>query len=98
MATCKFKARKDESSRGAGRYAQVSSYGLDSTTNLDALRVQRYKEVREERKEKKKKKKKKKKRRNTVQRSIATVTAASLARLAKIETSKGLEAASNPSQ
>ena len=51
--------------------------------NLDALSVQRYKEVRGERKKK----------RNTVQRSIATATAASLARLAKIETSKGLETA-----
>ena len=55
---------------------RVSSYGLDSTMNLDALRVQCYKEVRGERKKK----------RNTVQRSIATATA-SLARLAKIETS-----------
>ena len=44
---------------------RVSSYGLDSTMNLDALRVQRYKEVR-------------KKKRNMVQRSIATATAASL--------------------
>ena len=33
------------------------------------------------------------KERNTVQRSIATATAASLARLVKIETSKGLETA-----
>ena len=51
--------------------------------NLDTLSVQRYKEVRGERKE----------RENTVQRSIATATAASLARLVKIETSKGLETA-----
>ena len=51
--------------------------------NLDALSVQRYKEVRGERK----------KERNTAQRSIATATAASLARLAKIETSKRLETA-----
>ena len=47
--------------------------------NFDALSVQRYKEVRGERKKK----------RNMVQKSIATATAASLARLAKIETSKG---------
>ena len=62
---------------------QVSSYGLHSTMNLDALSVQRYKEVRGERKKK----------RNMIQKSIATLTAASLARLAKIETSKGLETA-----
>ena len=30
----------------AAESTRVSSYGLDSTMNLDALRVQRYKEVR----------------------------------------------------
>ena len=48
--------------------------------NLDALRVQRYKQVR-------------KKKRNVVQRSVATATVAHLARLMKIETSKGPETA-----
>ena len=43
---------------------RVSSYGLDSTMNFDALSVQHYKEVRGERKKK----------RNTVQRSMATAT------------------------
>ena len=82
MATCiiQSKERRIEPQSGLIHPStRVSSYGLDST-NLDALC---YKEVRGERKKK----------RNTVQRSIATVTAASLARLVKIETSKGLETA-----
>ena len=75
MATANSKQGKK--GRSMHPSTQVSSYGLDSTMNLDAVRVQRYKEVRGERK------------RNTVQRSMAI--AASLTRLAKIETSKTSE-------
>ena len=75
--------RKDGSSHGAARYAQALKFLAMDLTQLYTLRVLRYKEVKGGRKKK----------RNMVQRSIATATAVSLARLAKIETSKGLETA-----
>ena len=50
MATANSKQGKK--GRSMHPSTQVSSYGLDSTMNLDAVRVQRYKEVRGRKKEK----------------------------------------------